>query len=70
MAIKIEQKLVNIVVRKFFMKCKISKNVFLSGLYYILLLLLPFRGFLNFGECYRCLFYISVKEKMNEANAL
>lgn len=54
------KKILNLKIRYFIMKCKISKNFILSILYYLFLLFLPIRKFLNFGECYRCLFYVKV----------
>ncbi len=47
------EKSLNLKVRYFIMKCKISENVFLSVLYYAFLFVLPLRRFLNYGNCYR-----------------
>jgi len=58
--IKLPRKLLNLRIREFIMKCKISRNFALSILYYLFLFFLPFRKLLNFGNCYRQLFFIRV----------
>lgn len=60
------KKMLNLRIRYFIMKCKISKNFILSILYYLFLLFLPIRKFLNFGECYRCLFYVKVMPNLKQ----
>jgi SAM-dependent methyltransferase len=61
-SIKILKKdnLLNLKIRYFIMKCKISNNLLLSTLYYIFLLVLPIRKMLNFGNCYRQILYIKI----------
>jgi len=51
----------NIKIRKLYMKGAINPGVLPSLFYYGFLLLIPFRSLLNFGYCYRRLFYISIK---------
>lgn len=55
-----QQKLLNIRVREFILKCKFSHNILLSVIYYLCLVLLPFRRFINFGNCYRYLIYAEI----------
>lgn len=57
--VKVE-KLLNLKIRNFIMRCRISKNIFLIILYYLFILLLPARRLLNFGNCYRQLIYIKI----------
>lgn len=55
------QKLLNLRLRKIIMKCKISHNPLLNVIYYLFLLLVPIRKYLNVGDCYRLLFFIEIK---------
>lgn len=55
-----QQKLLNIRVREFILKCKFSRNILLSVIYYLCLVLLLFRRFINFGNCYRYLIYVKI----------
>lgn len=55
------RKLSNLQIQKCIMKCSISRNIILSILYYLFILLLPVRKFINFGKCYRQLFFVEVK---------
>ncbi len=55
------KKLLNLQLREIIIKCKINKSPMLKIIYYLFLFLLPLRNFLNFGNCYRRLFYIRIK---------
>ena len=50
----------NIRLRRFYMKCAINPGILPSILYYGFLPLLPLRKRLNFGQCYRRLFYVKI----------
>lgn len=54
------KKILNLKLRYFIMKCKISKNKFLNILYYIFLFFLPLRNLFNFGNCYRRIIYLKI----------
>lgn len=54
------RKMLNLKIRFFFMKCMMSNNFLLKIIYYLFLILLPFRKFLNFGACYREIFLIEL----------
>jgi len=54
------EKSLNLKIRYFIMKCKISKNIFLSVLYYMFLSLLPLRNFFNYGNCYRRIIIVKI----------
>jgi len=58
-----EKKMLNVKIREFFMHCHISKNYFFKSIYYLGMLLLPFRNYLNFGSCYRVLLHARISEK-------
>jgi len=55
------QKNFNLKLRELFMFSKINGNIFLSLFYYMGIVLLPFQRFLNFGKCYRKLYYFEIK---------
>jgi len=56
-----EISLLNIYLRKLFMKCRFSKNIILNSIYYLFLLLIPMRKLLNFGKCYRKLYLFKIE---------
>ena len=55
------KKINNIFLREIYMRLKISQNIFLSIIYYLFLLLIPFRKYLNFGECYREFYFLKLE---------
>ncbi|MFH0892311.1 MAG: class I SAM-dependent methyltransferase [Candidatus Falkowbacteria bacterium] len=52
--------LLNIRLRRFYMKRAIDPGILPSIIYYSFLLLLPLKNRLNFGRCYRELFYVKI----------
>ena len=54
------QKLTNLRLRKILMICKISPNKLLKIFYFLFLLLRPVYQIFNFGNCYRCLFFVKI----------
>ena len=53
---------VNLRLRYMYMSCWISRNKQIQRLYQLMIVLMHFRKFLNFGKCYRKIFVIKIAE--------